>query len=78
MVEKQAQNELKIAAARPRQLLVRLKLPDITSRASRDFKWAVNEVINETEVAVVGRKKDKAILTTSRGRRVRPPKKHGD
>ena len=72
-VEKQAQNELKTVASRPRQLIVRLKLPNRDANKVVDDQSGV--IYDEGDIAI-GEEKDEVVLVTSRGRRVRPPKFH--
>ena len=74
-VEKQAQNELKMVAFRPRQLIVKLKMPTRDLEKMKNDQW---EVIDDEDEENGGEEKNEAILITSRGRRVRPPKFHGD
>lgn len=72
-VEKQAQTELKKVAARPRQLIVRFRLPN------RDPIEMINDqtgvIHDEGDVAIAEEEKG-VVLITSKGRRVRPPKFH--
>ena len=72
--EKQAQNELKSAATRPKQLVVRLKLPSTGPKQVDNEQMQAQEAIGE---AVVPGEGEGAIITTSRGRRVRAPKNFG-
>ena len=72
-VERQAQNELKIMAARFKQLIVRLKL------SNKDVEGVMNDqtkVIYDEGEMTTAKEEDEAILITSRGRRVRSSKFH--
>ena len=73
-VEKQAQKELKFAANRPKQLVVRLKLSSTGPKEVDNHQIQAQEASGE---AVVPEGGEGAISTTSRGRRVRAPKQFG-
>ena len=73
-VEKQAQNELRSAANRPKQLVVRLKLPSTGPNQVDNDQMQAQEAIGK---AVVPEGGEGAISTTSRGRRVRAPRHFG-
>ena len=69
--EKQAQKELKFAASRPKQLVVRLKLSSTGPKQADNDEMQAQEAIGE---AVVPGEGEGAISITSRGRRVRAPR----
>ena len=65
--EKQTQNELKFAAIRLKQLVVRLKLSSTDSKQMNNKQMQTQKTIDET---VISRENEDAIIIISRDRRV--------
>ena len=69
--EKQAQNELKFAAIKLKQLVIKLKLSSTDSKQMNNEQMQTQKTIDET---VISRENENAIIIISRDRRVRASK----
>ena len=69
--EKQTQNELKFAAIRLKQLVVKLQLSSTDSKQMNNEQMQTQKTIDET---VISKENENAIIIISRDRRVRASK----
>lgn len=69
--EKQTQKKFNFAARRSQQLIVK---PKMSNRSSKEVINDYGHVANDDEGTASGKGKNENVLTTLRGRRVRPPK----